>query len=136
MCTAAARCLNSWQNLQEEMQLQEAARHILTFVEMELAYGAVHVNVQNLKKVTYQTTSGNKQITLYCDNAGLYQRTTTGSGTGTNPASLEDITMKPWEIKKISDRAVSINMTLCASKRTRNFQRIIYCYNGEVVEDE
>lgn len=77
--------------LQDELQLQEARRHILAQLEKIVCYDAQSVRLQADGKISCRMLEGCKQVTVYSDKQGIYQRTRTNKGTGVNPVSLEEV---------------------------------------------
>ena len=86
----------SFERLQDELQLQEARRHILAQLEKTVCYDAQSVRLQADGKISCRMLEGCKQVTVYSDKQGIYQRTRTNKGTGVNPVSLHNIKKKNY----------------------------------------
>ena len=72
----------SFGRLQDELQLQEARRHILAQLEKIVCYDAQSVRLQTDGKISCRMLEGCKQVTVYSDKQGIYQRTRTNKGHG------------------------------------------------------
>ena len=70
----------SFGRLQDELQLQEARRHILAQLEKTVCYDAQSVRLQADGKISCRMLEGCKQVTVYSDKQGVYQRTRTRYG--------------------------------------------------------
>ena len=83
----------SFGRLQDELQLQEAKRHILTQLEKIICYDAQRViRLQENGQITCTMIDACKRVTIYSDKQGLYKRTRKNNGTGVNPVTMLVIT--------------------------------------------
>lgn len=66
----------SFGRLQDELQLQETKRHILTQLEKIICYDAQRViRLQENGQITCTMIDACKRVTIYSDKQGLYKKT-------------------------------------------------------------
>lgn len=121
----------SLKTIQEQIRLQEARRHILAQLEKTLAYDATKIVLEN-NKINCVSLTGNKKLVIYNDKKALYQRTTTGEGTGVNPLSLEDVGVNNLQAAALDAHRLCLSFTLQVNERRRNVVQVIYCYNARI----
>ena len=104
-------------------------------LEKTLGYEAVQLSVQGGGRISCKTLNGNKRLLLYCDKNVLYQKTTTGEGSGINPLSLEETKLTGWQVARVADDKLRVSFTLTSGRQSLAVTQLIICYNARV-EDE
>lgn len=136
VCTGLGRTALSWQRLQGELALQQAGGYMQGLLERHVSYNATAIRIKSTQDVELDTILGNKKLLLYCRGGGLYLQTTTGNGKGTNPLFMADVAVSDWQVTKLSDTSLCISFTLTSSQGLqRNCEQILYCYNGEIIDE-
>ena len=119
----------------EQLQLENARRHLTLQLEKTLGYDAVQITIKS-NKISCVSLHGNKKYLIYWDKQKLLQRTTTNAGSGINPLSLEDIKLQSWNAKAVDAKQADISFVLCNKTTRLAVRQRIYCYNAEVISDE
>lgn len=121
--------------MREELLLENARRHITLQLEKTVAFGSTQVVIKG-NKISCVSLTGNKKLLIYQEKQKLLQKTTTGSGTGVNPLSLEDVQVRDWQAKARGEKQAAVTFRLCGQARELQVTQELYCYNGEVIGDE
>ena len=119
----------------EQLQLEEARRHLTLQLEKTLGYDAVQITIKS-NKISCVSLHGNKKYLIYWEKQKLLQRTTTNAGSGVNPLSLEDIKLQSWQAEAVDSKPADISFVLCSKTKQLAVRQQIYCYNAEVIGDE
>ena len=119
----------------EQLQLEEARRHLTLQLEKTLGYDAVQITIKS-NKISCVSLHGNKKYLIYWEKQKLLQRTTTNAGSGVNPLSLEDIKLQSWQAEAVDSKQADISFVLCSKTKQLAVRQQIYCYNAEVIGDE
>lgn len=126
----------SFGRLQDELQLQETKRHILTQLEKIICYDAQRViRLQENGQITCTMIDACKRVTIYSDKQGLYKKTRKNNGTGVNPVSLEGVVVTGWRIQRCSPQLLRISFNLSRNGRQLQVTRYLTCYNARIVDD-
>ena len=121
--------------LQDELQLQEARRHILAQLEKTVCYDAQSVRLQDDGKISCRMLEGCKQVTVYSDKQGIYQRTRTNKGTGVNPVSLEEVGVFGWQVRRCSPQMLCVSFDLYRNGRSMRVTQYLICYSARITDD-
>lgn len=132
---AVQRSFTSLAQLEDGIRLQQGRRHLALQLEKTLGYEAVQLSVQGGGRISCKTLNGNKRLLLYCDKNVLYQKTTTGEGSGINPLSLEETKLTGWQVARVADDKLRVSFTLTSGRQSLAVTQLIICYNARV-EDE
>lgn len=132
LCTSLGRTAKAWRTMQEEEQLLEAGLYMQNILEKHIAYNAVSIRLDAEQNISMDTVWGKKQLQFYLNNRGLYLRTTTGNGSGFNPAFIPDYPVTRWQVEKLSDSSLLISFSLKSKSLERDFQQVITCCNGVI----
>lgn len=133
---ATGTSAHSFGRLQDELQLQEAKRHILTQLEKIICYDAQRViSLQENGQITCTMIDACKRVTIYSDKQGLYKRTRKNNGTGVNPVSLDGVVVTGWRIQRCSPQLLCISFNLSRNGRQLQVKRYLICYNARIVDD-
>lgn len=124
--------INGWQYLREQIQLQQAGYYMQSILEKNLSYNAVAINIKDKQEIAYTTILGNKSALFYCNKQGLYLRTASGSGVGTNPVFLPSYTVQQWQIRKVNSQQLYVSFCLQGKYGRRFFEQLLICCNGEI----
>ena len=101
---ATGASAHSFGRLQDELQLQEARRHILTQLEKIICYDAQRViRLQENGQITCTMVDACKRVTIYSEKQGLYKKTSKNNGIGVNPVSLEGVGVTGWQLQPDSE---------------------------------
>lgn len=125
----------SFDRLQDELQLQEARRHILAQLEKTVCYDAQSVRLQADGKISCRMLEGCKQVTVYSDKQGIYQRTRTNKGTGVNPVSLEGVGVFAWQVRRCSPQMLCVSFSLYRNGRSMRVKQYLICYSARITDD-
>ena len=125
----------SFGRLQDELQLQEARRHILAQLEKIVCYDAQSVRLQTDGKISCRMLEGCKQVTVYSDKQGIYQRTRTNKGTGVNPVSLEEVGVFGWQVRRCSPQMLCVSFDLYRNGRSMRVTQYFICYSARITDD-
>lgn len=126
----------SFGRLRDELQLQEAKRHILTQLEKIICYDAQRViRLQENGQITCTMIDACKRVTIYSDKQGLYKKTRKNNGTGVNPVSLEGVVVTDWRIQRCSPQLLCISFKLSRNGRQLQVKRYLICYNARIADD-
>lgn len=125
----------SFGRLQDELQLQEARRHILAHLEKTVCYDAQSVRLQAGGKISCRMLEGCKQVTVYGDKQGVYQRTRTNKGTGVNPVSLEGVGVSGWQVRRCSPQQLRVSFVLQRNGRNMRVTQYLICYSARITDD-
>lgn len=126
----------SFGRLQDELQLQETKRHILTQLEKIICYDAQRViRLQENGQITCTMIDACKLVTIYSDKQGLYKKTRKNNGTGVNPVSLEGVVVTGWRIQRCSPQLLCISFNLSRNGRQLQVKRYLICYNARIADD-
>lgn len=126
----------SFGRLQDELQLQETKRHILTQLEKIICYDAQRViRLQENGQITCTMIDACKRVTIYSDKQGLYKKTRKNNGTGVNPVSLEGVVVTGWRIQRCSPQLLCISFNLSRNGRKLQVKRYLICYNARIADD-
>lgn len=136
LCSGLQRAMSSWQYLEEQIQLQQAGSYMQGLLEKNLAYNATAITINKLGNLEMETIFGNKKLLVYTNNQGLYLRTTTKNGSGSNPLFLPDYPLTEWQVQKLSDTALRISFRLEGQRSQATFSQLIHCYNGVVTDGQ
>lgn len=134
VCSGLQRAVNSWQLLEEQLHLQQAGSYMLGLLEKNLAYNATAITINKLGNLEMDTIHGNKKLLIYTNNQGLYLRTTTKTGSGSNPLFLPDFAVTGWQVHKLSDTALRISFRLQGERSQASFSQLISCNNGAITD--
>lgn len=129
------RAIAGSSRLREQLQLENARRHIMLQLEKTLGYDTIQVTIRG-NKISCVSLHGNKKYLIYWEKQKLLQRTTTNAGSGVNPLSLEEIQMQSWLVEAIDSKQLVISFVLGNKTRQQAVRQRIYCYNAEVIGDE
>ena len=133
---ATGTSAHSFGRLQDELQLQEAKRHILTQLEKIICYDAQRViSLQENGQITCTMIDACKRVTIYSDKQGLYKRTRKNNGTGVNPVSLEGVVVTGWQIRRCSPQLLCISFNLSRNGRQLQVTHYLTCYNARIADD-
>ena len=133
--TATGTAGRSFERLQDELQLQEARRHILAQLEKTVCYDAQSVRLQADGKISCRMLEGCKQVTVYSDKQGIYQRTRTNKGTGVNPVSLEGVGVFAWQVRRCSPQMLCVSFNLYRNGRSMRVTQYLICYSARITDD-
>ena len=120
--------------LEADICLREGRRHILQQLEKTLGYDVLQLEVQDNARLSCRTLNGNKCLVIYCDKNVLYQKTTTGEGSGINPLSLEETKLVRWLVEPVAANRVRISFTLQSGKHQLEVEQLLYCYNARFLD--
>ena len=123
----------SFGRLQDE--LQESRRHILAQLEKIVCYDAQSVRLQTDGKISCRMLEGCKQVTVYSDKQGIYQRTRTNKGTGVNPVSLEEVGVFGWQVRRCSPQMLCVSFDLYRNGRSMRVTQYFICYSARITDD-
>lgn len=126
---------SSFAYLQDELQLQEARRHILAQMEKTVCYDAQSVSLQADGKISCRMLEGCKQVTVYSDKHGIYQRTRTNKGTGVNPVSLEGVSVSGWQVRRCSPQMLCVSFVLQRNSKSMRVTQYLICYSARITDD-
>ncbi len=139
LLTAVISCVEracaSLAQLEDDIRLTEGRRHILTQLEKTLGYDVVQLTVSEDARLSCITITANKKLVIYCDKNVLYQKTTTGEGSGINPLSLEETKLTNWQVKPAAGNRLRVSFTLSSAKHKLDVVQFITCYNARVEDD-
>ena len=132
VCNGLQRAAASRQYLQEQLQLQQAGSYMQGLLEKNLAYNATAITINKQGNLEMDTIFGNKKLLIYTNNQGLYLRTTTKTGSGSNPLFLPDYPVTDWQAQRLSDSALRISFHLQGRRSQATFSQLISCCNGAI----
>lgn len=139
LCSSSVAVLQNCRKVVLDIQLQDAARYMLTVLEKDIACDSVLVTVskdyKGADKIGCRTVFGSKSYLYTLESGGLYKQTQTAGTKGKNPLYVPDCTVAQWKVHRLDDKTLQIDFTLQKNKRQKHFQRIFYCLNGRVAED-
>ena len=121
--------------VREQLLLENARRHITWQLEKTLALDAVKITIQG-QKIKCVSLLGNKSYLIYCEKQKLLQKTTTGTGSGVNPLSLEEVQVRDWRVEALTGRDAVVSFTLSRGRQKLAVRQRLHCYNAEVVSNE
>lgn len=127
--------LASISKTREQLQLENARRHLAMQLEKTLSYDAVQITIKS-NKISCVSLHGNKKYLIYWEKQKLLQKTTTNVGSGVNPISLEDIQLRSWQVEAVDAKQIVISFLLGNKTTQLPVRQRIYCYNAEVSGDE
>ncbi len=140
LCSSSVTVLRNCQKIVLDIQLQDAARYMLTALEKDMVCDSLLISIgkdyKGVDKVGCRTVFGGKSYLYTLENGGLYKQTQTAGTKGKNPLYVPDCMVTEWHVRKIDDKALQIEFTLQKNMRQKTFQRIFYCLNGQVTQDE
>lgn len=134
-CTAVARCAHAYSYLLAQLQLQDAARYMLSNLERGVGLEARTIALDG-EMIDYTALHANTKVRFYWSNNGLYERTRTDNGIGVNPLFIEGVDVKNWRVRKLGARLLQISFTLESNNYSKDYTQLIVCYNGEITGDE
>lgn len=120
--------------LEDNIRLREGRRHILQQLEKTLGYDVLKLEVLDNTRLSCKTLNGNKRLVIYCDKNVLYQKTTTGEGSGINPLSLEETKLVSWLVEPVGAGRVRISFTLLSGKQQLEVKQLLCCYNARFLD--
>ena len=126
-CTVLSR-------LEDNIRLREGRRHILQQLEKTLGYDVLELEVLNNARLSCKTLNGNKRLLIYCDKNVLYQKTTTGEGSGINPLSLEETKLVSWLVEPVGAGRVRLSFTLQSGRHQLEVKQLLCCYNARFLD--
>lgn len=133
---ATGSSAHSFGRLQDELQMQEARRHILMQLEKIICYDAQRViRLQENGQITCTMIDACKRVTIYSDKQGLYKKTRKNNGMGVNPVSLEGVVVTGWRIQRCSPQLLRISFKLSRNGRQLQVTRYLTCYNARIADD-
>jgi len=133
---ATGASAHSFGRLQDELQLQEARRHILTQLEKIICYDAQRViRLQENGQITCTMVDACKRVTIYSEKQGLYKKTSKNNGIGVNPVSLEGVGVTGWQLQRCSPQLLCISFNLSRNGRQLQVKRYLICYNARIADD-
>ena len=121
--------------VREQLLLENARRHIIMQLEKTLTLDAVKIVIRE-QKINCLSLHGNKKYLIYCEKQKLLQKTTTGTGSGVNPLSLEEVQVKDWQAEALTGRDAVVSFTLSRGRQQLAVRQRLHCYNAEVVSDD
>ena len=121
--------------VREQLLLENARRHIMMQLEKTLTLDAVKIVIRE-QKINCLSLHGNKKYLIYCEKQKLLQKTTTGTGSGVNPLSLEEVQVKDWRAEALAGRDAVVSFTLSRGRQKLAVRQRLHCYNAEVVSDD
>lgn len=121
--------------VREQLLLENARRHITLQLEKTLTLDTVKITIQG-QKINCVSLHGNKRYLIYCEKQKLLQKTTTGTGSGVNPLSLEEVQVKDWRVEALTGKNAVVCFTLTRGRQKLAVRQRLHCYNAEVVNDE
>ena len=121
--------------VREQLLLENARRHITLQLEKTLTLDAVKITIRG-QKINCVSLHGNKRYLIYCEKQKLLQKTTTGTGSGVNPLSLEEVEVKNWRAEALTGKDAVVSFTLSRGRESAAVRQRLHCYNAEVVSDE
>ena len=114
----------SFGRLQDEAQLEKT-----------VCYDAQSVRLQADGKISCSMLEGCKQVTVYSDKQGIYQRTRTNKGTGVNPVSLEEVGVFGWQVRRCSPQMLCVSFDLYRNGRSMRVTQYLICYSARITDD-
>ena len=130
------RSVSSWQFLVEQLSLQQAGHYIQGFLEKHLAYNATAIKIKRAGNIEAATILGNKKLLFYINNKGLYLRTTTKSGSGSNPMFLPDYPLSQWQVQRVNANTLCVRFSLQGKHGEASFAQVLTCYNGAITDEQ
>lgn len=121
--------------IQEELLLENARRHLTTQLERTLSFDTTQVTIRG-NKISCVSLRGNKKYLIYWEKQKLLMKTTTNTGSGVNPLSLEEVQVKEWQVQAVGRHKAVLNYLLCTKNKKLRISQQLHCYNAEVVGDE
>lgn len=130
--------LGGLHKLHDDLQLYEAARYMQAELEKDLAYDSMVVTIEKdfrgNKMLQCQTIYAGKQYLYTCENNGLYKQTDTLLTKGKNPLFIPDCQVQQWQVRKLADNALEIQLVLVRDGRAERFTQTISILNGVVID--
>lgn len=121
--------------LREELLLESARRHMTTQLERTLTLDTTQVTIRG-NKISCISLRGSKKYLIYWDKQKLLLKTTTNTGSGVNPLSLEEVQVKEWQARAVDSKKVVISFALGGKNRSLSVRQQLHLYNAEVMGDE
>lgn len=132
--TSLQRSCGVISRLEDNIRLQEGRRHILQQLEKTLGYDVLQLAVLDNARLSCKTLNGNKRLLIYCDKNVLYQKTTTGDGSGINPLSLEETKLVRWLVEPVAADRIRISFTLQSGQHQLEVKQLFCCYNARFLD--
>lgn len=121
--------------LREELLLESARRHLTTQLERTLALDTTQVTIRG-NKISCISLRGSKKYLIYWEKQKLLLKTTTNTGSGVNPLSLEEVQVKDWQARAVDSKKAIISFSLNSKNKSLSVRQQLYLYNAEVMGDE
>lgn len=121
--------------LHEELLLESARRQLTTQLERTLSFDTTQVTIRD-NKISCVSLRGSKRYLIYCEKQKLLQKTTTNTGSGVNPLSLEEVQVKEWQVRAVDRKKAALSFLLCSKSQSLHVRQQLYFYNAEVMGDE
>ena len=121
--------------IHEELLLENARRQLTTQLERTLSFDTTQVTIRE-NKLSCVSLRGSKKYLIYWDKQKLLQKTTTNTGSGVNPLSLEEVQVKEWQVQAVDSKRATLSFLLCSKSRSLRVRQQLYFYNAEVIGDE
>ena len=121
--------------VREQLLLENARRHITLQLEKTLTLDVVKITIRG-QKINCVSLHGNKSYLIYCEKQKVLQKTTTGTGSGVNPLSLEEVQVRDWRTEALTSKEAVVSFTLTGGRQQLAVRQVLHCYNAEVVSND
>lgn len=128
-----------WTSLARQTSLYDVSHYIFTAIEKNTAYDSQQITItkdyNNNPKLVCQTVQGNLSYIFTLENKHIYKTTQKSASSGKNPVYVSECEITNWQIRRISEHELLIELTLAKDGFRINTSHLLYCLNGSVVDD-
>lgn len=130
--------IQGWQRLTTRLELTRSSRYIVGQLKHDLGVIGKDISIRRSESSTIIVCNsffGQYQITYELNRQGLYKRTTTRKGIGTNPVFIPNVLIYDWQPQKLSSNQMRISFILKRGQQSLPITALIHCPNGQIVEE-
>lgn len=128
-----------WTILAEQTSLYDISHYIFTAIEKNAAYDSQQITItkdySKNPKLICRTIQGDLSYTFTLEAKHLYKTTQKANSTGKNPLYVSECEVNSWQLRKISDHKLLIELNLTRKGQHISVYRVVDCINGSVIDD-
>lgn len=134
-----SQVLPTWNKIYYKTNLYNAGHYMLSILEKNISYDATIIiigkDIQNNDRLICQTINGNQSFAFTCENKHIYKTTNKITTSGKNPLYVSDCNINSWQLTKLGDHTLKIELNLQQKDEQLKLTKIINCLNGRIEMD-
>lgn len=125
-----------WNKLTSQTTLFDVGHYTMEILEKNIVYDAklvtISLDTKNVPQLICQTVKGDLIYTFTYDNQRIYKTISKSGSSGTNPLYVSDCKVINWQLRKINERQLLVEIILRYNMTEKKISRLFYCLNGQV----